>query len=419
MRYPVADTHTQSLLAEEILRQLKAEVASVISTSIITLVQLIVLYAQTMRASDVHIIPRATNLQLRLRVDGLMVDMETIPLTLHTEIIARIKVLASLRSDEHYAAQDGRFEMMLESGNRLDVRVSLVPVYYGENCVLRLLAREPTLATLEQLGFSKQHVAMILSALAKPYGLILATGPTGSGKTTTLYTLIGLLQRVETSIITIEDPIEYAMAGINQIQVNNRTGLTFASGLRSMLRQDPDTMMVGEIRDPETAALAVNAALTGHVVLSTLHTNDAATTLPRLLEMKVEPYLLASTVSLAIGQRLVRRLCEHCRIKKPLSEAQWQSVVSSFGPEVNQPFLVGTSVGCTACQATGYLGRIGIYEVLPISPTVREAILEQRSARQMRKLATLEGMTTLLEDGLAKVVAGETTLEEIMKMYYE
>jgi len=364
MRYPVADTHTQSLLAEEILRQLKAEVVLVTGTSIITLVQLIVLYAQTMRASDVHIIPRATNLQLRLRVDGLMVDMETIPLTLHTEIIARIKVLASLRSDEHYAAQDGRFEMVLEGGNRLDVRVSLVPVYYGENCVLRLLAREPTLATLEQLGFSKQHVAMILSALAKPYGLILATGPTGSGKTTTLYTLIGLLQRVETSIITIEDPIEYAMAGINQIQVNNRTGLTFASGLRSMLRQDPDTMMVGEIRDPETAALAVNAALTGHVVLSTLHTNDAATTLPRLLEMKVEPYLLASTVSLAIGQRLVRRLCEHCRIKKPLSEAQWQSVVSSFGPEVNQPLLVGTSVGCTACQATGYLGRIGIYEVL-------------------------------------------------------
>jgi len=325
-----------------------------------------------------------------------------------------------LRTDEHQAAQDGRFRLQLQTGTQLDVRVSIVPVYYGENVVLRLLSAETEVFTLAKLGFSEGNQTKIMEALQKPYGMILATGPTGSGKTTTLYTLLQLVKTPGIAIVTIEDPIEYAIAGVNQIQVNARTGLTFATGLRSMLRQDPNIIMVGEIRDQETAGLAINIALTGHLVFSTLHTNDAATTLPRLLDMKVEPYLIASTVNIAIGQRLLRRLCVHCKKVQLLTGLE----VESLGKTVtSSQLVVGTSiyqpVGCAFCNGTGYHGRIGIHEVLVVTPVVRLAVLKQETASDLRSLAVSEGMVPLIDDGFLKVLVGETSLEEILTMRYE
>lgn len=387
---------------------------------IITLVELILEYAQAARASDVHINPLADVVQVRFRIDGVLEDVLILPLETHHEVIARFKILCGLRTDEHQAAQDGRFRLMLKAGTQLDVRVSIAPVYYGENVVLRLLSAETEVFTLEKLGFSASNQSKIMAALQKPYGMILATGPTGSGKTTTLYTLLQLVKTPGIAIITIEDPIEYAIAGVNQIQVNPRTGLTFATGLRSMLRQDPNIIMVGEIRDQETAGLAINIALTGHLVFSTLHTNDAATTLPRLLDMKVEPYLIASTVNIAIGQRLLRRLCVHCKTKQSLTVLEVESLSETVS---SQQLKSGTAVyhaiGCILCNGTGYHGRIGIHEVLVVTPTIRAAVLEQKTASDLRSLAVSLGMISLIEDGFLKVLAGETSLEEILTMRYE
>ncbi len=388
--------------------------------SIITLVEMILEYAQAARASDVHINPLATTVCVRFRIDGVLEDVLVLPLLSHNEVISRFKILCGLRTDEHQAAQDGRFRLTLKKGTQLDVRVSIAPVYYGENVVLRLLSAETEVFTLSKLGFSQVNQAKIMAALQKPYGMILATGPTGSGKTTTLYTLLQLVKKPGIAIVTIEDPVEYAIDGVNQIQVNPRTGLTFATGLRSMLRQDPNIIMVGEIRDQETAGLAINIALTGHLVFSTLHTNDAATTLPRLLDMKVEPYLIASTVNIAIGQRLLRRLCVHCKTTQSLTALEVDSLRTIV---TAARLLVGTtiyrSVGCPVCNGTGYHGRIGIYEVLVVTPAVRVAVLEQRTASDLRSLAVLAGMIPLIEDGFLKVLAGATSLEEILTMCYE
>ncbi len=261
--------------------------------SIINLVDLLIDYAQEQRASDIHLDPLNDSLRVRLRIDGVLQDFNLLPKRIHPEIISRIKILTGMRTDEHQAAQDGRFRRLMENNTPIDIRVSIAPTFYGENAVLRLLSDNSEQFTLDNLGFSETNKQRILNAIRKPFGMILATGPTGSGKTTTLYALIKKLNTKEVSIITIEDPIEYSIEGVKQIQANPRTGLTFASGLRSFLRQDPNIIMVGEIRDTETAGLAVNTALTGHLLLSTLHTSDAATTLPRLLDMKIEPYLVA------------------------------------------------------------------------------------------------------------------------------
>src|SRR3989344_3789010 len=290
--------------------------------SIIDLVNALVFEAQTLRASDIHIEPGEKGVVVRLRIDGVLQEKFMLDKTIHSEIISRIKVLSWLRTDEHQTAQDGRFRIVLENGEPLDVRVSITPTYYGENAVLRLLADKAEEFTLASLGFSQSDEEKLVRAIRRPHGMILSTGPTGSGKTTTLYTLIKMLNRKEVSIVTIEDPIEYAVSGITQIQINPRTGLTFAQGLRSILRQDPNIIMVGEIRDAETAGIAVNTALTGHLLLSTLHTNDAATTLPRLLDMGIDPYLVASTVNVAVGQRLVRKICEECKEEWPLTELE-------------------------------------------------------------------------------------------------
>jgi type II secretory ATPase GspE/PulE/Tfp pilus assembly ATPase PilB-like protein len=388
--------------------------------SIIRLVDALIEYAYAARASDVHIDPTKTVLLVRIRVDGVLEDAFSLPLTLHAEIISRIKILCGLRTDEHHSAQDGRFNMQLMSGVGIDIRVSIVPLYYGENTVLRLLADVHELHDLPALGITAANQEKIITALKKPHGMILVTGPTGSGKTTTLYSLIKIINGKHTSIVTIEDPIEYAIAGVNQIQVNARTGLTFGNGLRSMLRQDPNTIMVGEIRDTETARLAVNVALTGHLVLSTLHTNDAATTLPRLLDMQVESYLIASTVSIAIGQRLLRRLCPHCKVARILTTHEVQSLEPILPRiTINVGQSVWSSTGCVQCNQTGYYGRVGVQEVLVMTPALRNAVLVHAQASELRDLAIRDGMVPLVEDAFLKVLQGHTTVEEMIKMKYE
>jgi type IV pilus assembly protein PilB len=307
----VAVLPSHGAFVKEILQsagKIEKELALGNHMSIIRMVDYLVECGQELRASDIHLDPEEKIVRIRFRIDGVLQDLYELPKNLHEEVISRVKILAGLRTDEHQTAQDGRFRRNLDSGASIDVRVSIVPTYYGENVVMRLLSDGAVEFTLKNLGFSEGNQKKIVNAIKKPYGMILATGPTGSGKTTTLYTLVKMLNTKEVSIITIEDPIEYSISGINQIQSNPRTGLTFANGLRSILRQDPNIIMVGEIRDAETAGIAVNTALTGHLLLSSLHTNDAATTLPRLLDMKVEAFLIASTVNIAIGQRLIRRI---------------------------------------------------------------------------------------------------------------
>ena len=396
------------------------EIARGSNVSVIYLVDTLIAHAYAARASDIHIDPTAHAVVVRFRIDGVLEKVHIVPLMLHVEIIARLKILCGLRTDEHQVAQDGRFRLVIDDTIEVDVRVSIVPLYYGENAVLRLLVGKTEMYTLEKLGFTTSNQLKIKSALAQSYGMILSTGPTGSGKTTTLYTLIQMLATAESSIITIEDPIEYAIPGINQIQVNTRTGLTFANGLRSMLRQDPNIIMVGEIRDIETAALAVNISLTGHLILSTLHTNDAATTLPRLLDMHVEPYLIASTVTLAISQRLLRLLCVHCKQEKKLTAIESGSLADFIPTDMLQSTLsVWISIGCSYCNGTGYYGRIGVHEVLVMDTTIREAVLERASASKLRMLAMKKGMEPLMVDGFRKVLLGLTSVEELLTIRYE
>lgn len=396
-----------------------AELSKGAQTSVIRLVDCLVASAHRARASDIHLDPDKGALKVRFRVDGALRDIETIPPHFREEVVARLKILSGLRTDEHQAAQDGRFRVVV-SGTQIDVRVSIVPTYYGENAVLRLLAEQSDEYSLQALGFTTTNAEKLARAIQKPHGMILITGPTGSGKTTTLYTLVKMLNTTERSIITIEDPVEYSIGGINQIQVNARTGLTFAAGLRSILRQDPNVIMVGEIRDAETAGLAVNAALTGHLVLSTLHTNDAPTALPRLLDMKVEPYLIASTVNIVISQRLVRRICTHCKEEVQVSPAALKSlseVVSASVLAVKPTFYSGA--GCEQCGGTGYHGRIGIHEVIELDQPVRETVLGKASSNEIRDVALTRGMTPMIVDGFEKAKAGLTTVEEVLRTAHE
>jgi type II secretory ATPase GspE/PulE/Tfp pilus assembly ATPase PilB-like protein len=414
---PSKQSHRPSARAGTLVRE---ELAKGPSLSIIKLVDGLVQDAHFVRASDIHLDPSDSGVKIRYRIDGVLQDVQLMPNSIHTEVISRMKILCGLRTDEHQAAQDGRFRIVMENGLSVDVRVSIVPTYYGENAVLRLLAEQAEEFSLESLGFTPANKEKILRAAKRPYGMVLATGPTGSGKTTTLYTLVKMLNVPETSIITIEDPIEYSIGGINQIQVNSKSGLTFANGLRSMLRQDPNVIMVGEIRDMETAGLAVNTALTGHLVLSTLHTNDAPTTLPRLLDMKVEPYLAASTVNIAIGQRLIRKICEHCKEEYKLSATEEKSLSETMPIkliEQHRTFYRGK--GCAACSGTGYFGRLGIHEVMEIDNPVRDAILRKASASELRAVAVENGMVPMMVDGFCKAAEGKTTIEEVLRMRYE
>ncbi len=396
-----------------------AEIARGSEASVVKVLDSLIEQACHSRASDIHIDPHANSVKVRIRVDGVLLESYSFPKELHAPLIARIKVLARLRTDEHQAAQDGRFRLILEN-SPIDVRVSIVPTYYGENAVLRLLSDKSSLFTLEAIGFSPEDQKKIMKAVRKPHGMILSTGPTGSGKTTTLYTLIKMLNKPEASIITIEDPIEYAIEGIEQIQVNPARGLTFADGLRSILRQDPNVIMVGEIRDTETAGIAVNTALTGHLLLSTLHTNDSATTLPRLLDMRIEPFLVASTVNIAIAQRLVRKICEKCKKEKILTVAEKESLSGAFPKHLVENIeKVFEGKGCEECNQTGYRGRTVIGEVLVVDEEIRQAMLRKVSASEIKQIAVKNGMTTMIEDGVRKIIAGDTTFQEVMRVTNE
>ncbi len=367
------------------------------------------------RASDVHFEPQRKEVVVRFRVDGVLFEAGRIPKVYYENILNRIKVQNRLRIDEHYATQDG--SMRFENGKHsLDIRTSIVPTVEGEKVVMRLLASYIQGYTLGDIGLSSDHQEKIERMSRKPFGMILVTGPTGSGKTTTLYSVLRLLNTPEVNITTIEDPVEFKVEGLNQIQVNTRTELTFAKGLRSIVRQDPDIILVGEIRDLETAEIAVNAALTGHLLLSTFHANDAPTAIPRLLDMEVEPFLLASTLEGVIAQRLVRKICERCRT----STSTLSDDVKSRFPNWEQYFKEGTTLyqgkGCENCKHTGYQGRTAIFEVIEVTPEIQDLVLQNPSAQQIWELAKTQGAASLFEDGIEKVKHGVTTVAELLRV---
>lgn len=388
------------------------------------LVDTLLEYSYQKGASDVHIEPQRKTVLVRFRVDGVLHDMLEIERSMYEYILARVKILSRMRTDEHRAAQDGKFRFSTE-GKGIDVRVSVVPTSLGENIVMRVLSSKHREYSLSELGLSSNDFDTVKQVIKNPHGMILVTGPTGSGKTTTLYAILKLLNKREINIATIEDPIEYSIEGITQIQVNPRTNLTFAQGLRALVRQDPDIIMVGEIRDEETAEIAVNSALTGHLVLSTLHTNDAPTTLPRLLDMNIEPFLVSSTVQAIVAQRLVRKICMSCRVSTQLdakykkyltTDPTTKKILKEMGYKNISKVRVYKGVGCKVCGKTGYAGRFGIFEVMGLSDEIKELIMENADAEQIKRKAIDQGMTTMIEDGLHKVFSGVTSIEEVLRV---
>jgi len=378
-------------------------------------------YAYTNHASDIHIEPTSEDVKIRFRIDGVLHDVLTLPKSILELIVTRLKILSKLRTDETRSAQDGKIVTKVE-GDKVDIRVSIVPITQGEKVVMRLLASKGQQLDLTDLGMNSHDMEIVNRAILRPFGMLLITGPTGSGKTTSLYALIKIINKREVNICTIEDPVEYDLDGINQIQVNAKTNLTFASGLRSLLRQDPDIMMVGEIRDEETANIAVNSAMTGHLVLSTLHTNDAATALPRLLDMNIEPFLIASTVNVIVAQRLIRRICLKCIVSYTLTDKEINDLKKIVAIEkfLNIDKLKDIRLykgkGCDKCNNTGYTGRMGIFEVLNIDDSIRDLITTHADADKIKEQAQANGMITMLEDGFNKAVSGQTTLEEILRV---
>ena len=398
----------------EDLQQLK-ELAS--EAPIIRLVSLIISHALEARASDIHIEPFENRLIVRYRVDGVMHEVESPPRRFSAAVISRIKIMASLDIAERRLPQDGRIKLRIQ-GKEIDLRVSTVPIMHGESVVMRILDKSGTALDFATLGFDPAVLARFEQVLLQPHGIVLVTGPTGSGKTTTLYTALDKINNPDIKILTVEDPVEYQMEGINQIQVKPQIGLTFANALRSIVRQDPDVIMIGEIRDLETAQIAVQSALTGHMVLSTLHTNDAASTINRLLDMGVDDYLLTSTVNGILAQRLVRTLCTHCRQAHPalpevVEEMQLKRYTSA------NPVMLYRAVGCAECGNTGYAGRVSIVELLVMSDTIRSMVMRHVTSGEVRQQAIVDGMQTMYENGLSKAVAGITTIEEVLRVTRE
>jgi general secretion pathway protein E len=384
---------------------------------VIRMVNQMLVRALESRASDVHIEPFENQLKIRYRIDGILHEIESPPRQLKAAIISRLKILAQLNIAERRLPQDGRIKTRL-AGKDVDLRIATVPTLYGESVVIRLLERGQIFTQLDTMGFPPAPLAQFSEMILKPHGMILVTGPTGSGKTTTLY---GALQKINDpgkKIITIEDPVEYQLSGVNQIHVKPQIGLTFANGLRSIVRQDPDVIMVGEIRDAETAEIAVQAALTGHLVFSTLHTNDAAGAISRLLEMGVQDYLLSSSLLGVLAQRLVRRLCPSCRKEVPFTG--WDGMPAELEFQKDNAFItVWEAVGCAACSGTGYLGRVGIFELLPVTSEVCKVIVQRADAGAIRNLAIQQGMHLLRDDGWDKVRQGVTTLAEVLRVTRE
>lgn len=402
---------------------------------IIKMLDTVLDYAVFQSASDIHIEPTDQQVIIRFRIDGVLRDVMSLPKSIQSGLTARIKVLSNLKLDEHRLPQDGRITVETEQG-KIALRVSILPVFDGEKVVMRILDESKNILTLEQLGFNELVLPLIKNHIAKPHGMILASGPTGSGKTTTLYTILNILNTPEVNISTVEDPIEYRMTRVNQSQINPKIGFSFASGLRALLRQDPNIIMVGEIRDHETAEIAAHAAMTGHLVLSTIHTNDAVSTVFRLSEMDVPNFLIASTVNLVVAQRLVRKICPHCVQSYTLTDAQLEDINHQYALD---QILVGFNklsedmsevktlkditffrgAGCSKCFDTGYKGRLGIYEIFEMTPAASQLILQRQSKADLFTQAMKDGMITMVQDAFVKAKRGLTTIEEILRVTKE
>jgi len=382
---------------------------------IVKFVNLLVNQAVNDRASDIHVEPTEGDLRIRFRIDGVLHEVMRSPRSIQAGVISRLKVMADINIAERRVPQDGRITMKI-NGRPIDLRVATLPTVYGEKVVMRILDKGQAVLKLEDLGFLPESLSRFETSYRKPYGTILVTGPTGSGKSTTLYATLNLLNSPDRNIITVEDPVEYRLPGINQVQINQKAGLTFAGALRSILRADPDIVLVGEIRDKETAVIGIEAALTGHLVLSTLHTNDAASTPMRLVEMGVEPFLVTSALDAVVAQRLARKLCDKCKepyqpTEAELVEAAWpMEDMGDEWPTINR------AKGCTACGRTGYRGRFGVHEVMLVTEEIERLIIERRSTEDIQKVALMQGMISLREDGLRKVALGQTSLEEIFRV---
>jgi len=402
---------------------------------VIRVVDTLLEYAVFEKASDIHIEPQENSVIVRYRIDGVLHDVMTLPKVIQAAIVARIKVLSNLKIDEHRLPQDGRAKTEKE-GYKFSLRISTIPIFDGEKVVIRLLDETAKAMSLEDLGFEKSSLEIITRNVKKPHGMLLVTGPTGSGKSTTLYTVLSMLNTKSVNISTIEDPVEYRIPGANQMQVNPKISLTFAIGLRALLRQDPNIIMIGEIRDKETAEEAVHAAMTGHIVFSTLHTNNAATALPRLLDIGVEPYLIASTINAVLAQRLVRVICQDCREEYTLDKVAFEDLNKIFHLEKALSVMIKAGVvpnktksledvkfyrgrGCDKCSKTGYKGRMGIHEILEVTPIISDMIMQHKSAQEIQEQAEKEGMILMWEDGLIKAAKGITTIDEILRVSKE
>lgn len=404
-------TQVQAIEASAVLGE--APVARIVST--------VLEYGIKVKASDIHIEPLENETRVRYRIDGILQEKLVLPKRIHDAIISRIKILGNMKIDEKRIPQDARFNFKIAQ-EELDLRLSTLPTAFGEKIVMRLLKKTGGVPTLPELGLRGKALSNLMDAIAKPHGIILITGPTGSGKTTTLYSILSKLNRTSVNIVTLEDPIEYQIAGVNQVQVNVQAGLTFASGLRSFLRQDPNIIMVGEVRDAETADLAIQASLTGHLVFSTLHTNNAAGALPRLLDMHAEPYLIASTVTCVVGQRVLRKICNSCKLPKKVSVevvGELKQVLGDIYDFEKNKVSLFEGKGCPECNNSGYSGRIAIFEVLPLSEKVSRLILVRETSQTIEKTVISEGMITMIQDGYLKVLEGLTTIEEVLRVAQE
>ncbi|MBI3638283.1 type II/IV secretion system protein, partial [Candidatus Wolfebacteria bacterium] len=418
----------KSVIEENVKASLRRKVGTIEEAAkdvpVVAIIDNLISYAISLKASDVHIEILEDEIMIRFRIDGILHEIIRMPKDAHPAIAARIKLLSGLKIDEHLKPQDGRFRYKL-GAEILDVRVSVIPVFYGEKVEMRLLSSAQKPLSLEELGVLEDMKKIIENNVKKSYGMLLITGPTGSGKSTTLYSLLNILNRPEVNIVTIEDPIEYDMKYVNQTQINLQAGITFASGLRSILRQDPNIIMVGEIRDEETAEIAVHSALTGHLLLSSLHTNDAATAVPRLIDMKIAPFLVAAVLNIIVAQRLVRKVCINCIesfIPDPILVKSLEGQLKEANPDsrLKVPKLLFRGKGCSVCGNTGYHGRLGIFEVIEIDEEIRRIIIDSNfSLDVLNSAAKKKGMLTMFEDGLRKAETGTTTVEEVARVIRE
>jgi len=422
-------TEVTKALDEQKVEEMKTESENLKAVSaeapIAKIVNTVLDYAVRSRASDVHIEPLEENVRVRYRIDGILQEKYILPRNVLEAVVSRIKILANLKIDEKRIPQDGRFNINVE-GSEVDLRISTLPVSYGEKVVMRLLRKASKVPSLPDLGLRGLALKNLIEAIERPHGIIIVVGPTGSGKTTTLYSVLDKVATSRVNVVTIEDPVEYQMKGVNQVQVNVQAGLTFASALRSFLRQDPNIMMVGEIRDTETAELAVNAALTGHLVFSTLHTNDASGAPPRMMDMGVEPFLLTSALTCVVAQRVLRKICPSCRQDMEIPPDKIEEIKTTLGPiyemieerwkKEGKKITMPKIVGCDKCNNTGYLGRIAIYEVMPITEKISKLVVEKASASDIQKQAISEGMLTMKQDGYVKVLEGVTSMDEVLRV---